>query len=100
MLNAYPPSEIIGQTSEMNVRDVRDRKGKIDHESTAVLSRAMEIKSYVEKSDFKGKGVRWIVIDDMDLGQDSDLRRRFIRTDPTVGLTAKHAVEAISKLNT
>lgn len=84
----------------MNVRDIRDRNGKIDHETTAIQSRVMEIKGYVEKNDFKSKGIRWVVIDDMDLGQDPDLRRRVIQTDPTVGLTAKHAVEAIWKLNT
>jgi hypothetical protein len=54
----------------------------------------------VEKNDFKKKGVRWVIIDDMDLGQDADLRRRFIKTDRTEGLTAKHAVDVISKLNT
>lgn len=91
--------EIIGQTKEMNHREVYDSKGNIDYEGTAIMSRASEIKAYVEKCDFKNKGVRWVVIDDMDLGQDKDLRRRFVKTDRTVGLTAKHAVEVISKLN-
>ena len=83
----------------MNHRDIYDKKGNIDHEGTAILSRASEIKAYVEKNNFKEKGVRWVIIDDMDLGQDSDLRRRFVKTDRTEGLTARHAVEVISKLN-
>lgn len=84
----------------MTHRDIYDSKGKIDYEGTAILSRATEIKSYVEKSNFKEKNVRWVVIDDMDLGQDVDLRRRFVQTDRAEGLTAKHAIEVISKLNT
>lgn len=92
-------AEIIGQTSEMCHSDIHDARGEIDHEATAIMSRSMEIKAYVEKHDFKGKGVRWIIIDDMDLGQDPDLRWRLVRTNPTEGLTAQHAVEAISRLN-
>ena len=92
-------AEIIGQTAEMKHRGVKNSYGKIDHEKTAIYSRASEIKAYVEKNSFKAKGVKWIVIDDMNLDLDDDLKSKFIKTEPTLGLTAKNVVDAISKLN-
>ena len=65
----------------------------------AAKARAYEIKDFVERNSFKKKGVRWVVIDDMDLSVDASLKMRFVKTHPQYGLTAAQAVDAISKLN-
>jgi hypothetical protein len=90
---------MIGQTSEMRHHEVFDRKGYVDYGATAILSRASEIKAYIEKHEFKSKGVRYVIIDDMDLDQDDDLRRKLIKTNRSEGLTVSHVVEAITRLN-
>jgi len=82
-------SRFIGSTPEIRHADVIDASsGYVDYATTGILSRIDEIKAFMAAKRVAERGIRWVVIDDMDMGShDAEIAVHFVKTKREEGLT-------------
>ena len=92
-------SVFIGQTPEIAPVKIRDSNGHVNYHLMGVLGRINEIKAYVTSKNYAEQVVRWIVIDDMDMGgQDATIAERVVKTEIEAGLTDASVELAVNLL--
>ena len=90
----------VGTTPTLKPPEVLDHStGNLDYSAMGIMARVMEIKASLAELRHRSETeLVWIVIDDLELGFDTDVRPHFVKTSREEGLTEQTADLAIQLL--